>query len=75
MIPDILKRAVKLGFGVVEAKKTAKSAGIAGVGGVVYALLQPLFEGTPLADPVIGAPMVIWLTNVVRQFVTNHTPS
>ena len=75
MIPKILRSAVKLGWGMVETKKAAKSAGIAGAGGVVYALLQPLFEGTPLADPVIGAPIVIWAVNTVRQFITNHTPA
>lgn len=75
MIPKLLRNVVKLGFGMVEAKKTAKSAGIAGAGGVVYALLQPFLVGTPLGDPLVGAPIVIWLVATLREFVRNHTPA
>jgi len=76
MIPKLLTEVVKLGWGMVETKKAAKSAGIAGAGGVVYALLQPLFAEyiPPLADPLVGAPIVIWLVNTIRQFLTNHAP-
>ena len=68
-----LKQLVKLGFGKVEAIKSAKSAGVAGTGGVLFAVLQDVLPG-PLADPIVGIPMITWAFNTVRKLVLNNDP-
>tara|TARA_Y100000310_G_scaffold94166_2_gene91791 strand:- start:6129 stop:6395 length:267 start_codon:yes stop_codon:yes gene_type:complete len=68
-----LKNLIKLGFGKIEAVKSAKSAGVAGTGGILFAVFQDLLPG-PLADPIIGIPMITWVFNTVRKLVINNDP-
>ena len=64
-------KLLKFGFGKVEAIKTAKSAGVAGTGGVLFVLLQEFLPG-PLADPVVGIPVITWAFNAARKLVTDN---
>ena len=66
-----LKNLIKLGFGKAEAIKSAKSAGVAGTGGVLFTVFQDFFPG-PLADPLVGIPIVTWAFNTARKLVVNN---
>ena len=68
-----LKKLIKLGFGKAEAIKSAKSAGVAGTGGILFAIFQEILPG-PLADPIVGIPMITWVFNTVRKLVLNNDP-
>ena len=68
-----LKKLIKLGFGKVEAIKSAKSAGVAGAGGVAFALLSEYLPA-PFNDPIIGIPVLSWALNTARKLVTNNEP-
>jgi len=68
-----LKKLIKLGFGKAEAIKSAKSAGVAGTGGILFAIFQDILPG-PLADPIVGIPMITWAFNTVRKLVLNNDP-
>ena len=68
-----LKKLIKLGFGKAEAIKSAKSAGVAGAGGILFAIFQDILPG-PLADPIVGIPMITWAFNTVRKLVMNNDP-
>ena len=68
-----LKKLIKLGFGKIEAIKSAKSAGVAGTGGILFAIFQEVLPG-PLADPIVGIPIITWIFNTVRKLVINNDP-
>ena len=66
-----LKKLIKLGFGKAEAIKSAKSAGVAGTGGILFAIFQDILPG-PLADPIVGIPIITWVFNTIRKLVMNN---
>jgi hypothetical protein len=64
-------KLIKIGFGKVEAIKTVKSAGLAGTGGILFALIGDILPA-PLSDPVVGIPILTWAINTVRKLVTSN---
>ena len=68
-----MKKLIKIGFGKVEAIKSVKSAGVAGVGAAAFVIIGDLLP-PPFADPIIGIPVLTWAINSVRKLVTNHEP-
>ena len=68
-----LKKLIKLGFGKAEAIKSAKSAGVAGTGGILFTVFHDILPG-PLADPLVGIPLITWAFNTIRKLVMNNEP-
>ena len=66
-----LNKILKLGFGKIEAIKSAKSAGVAGVGASVFAVIGSYLP-EPFSDPLIGIPVLTWGVNSARHFLQNH---
>ena len=65
------KKLIKIGFGKVEAIKSAKSAGVDGIGGAAFAVIGDILP-VPLQDPIVGIPVLTWIINTVRKFIVNH---